>query len=264
MLIFAAKLSQESDMSNPENASVPATVSSPPLRTWDFLETTLVALIAYGVFTLTAQLALTYVLTMHGTRALSPAELQESWMEGRWQGVGTTAGALPAIAVLWIAVRMADRGFAEYLALKWPTRDELLRAFVIMGIVALAESFIAYSIDAKLPVTCSDLVVGGPGGLLILLIGGCIAAPVMEELLVRGFMFRGWSESFLGPIGAIVLTSAVWAMTHTQYDWFGRLEVFGIGLALGHFRWRSDSTWLAVMVHSAFNTVIFFMKGPYV
>ena len=76
MLIFAAKLSQESDMSNPENASVPATVSSPPLRTWDFLETTLVALIAYGVFTLTAQLALTYVLTMHGTRALSPAEFR--------------------------------------------------------------------------------------------------------------------------------------------------------------------------------------------
>jgi membrane protease YdiL (CAAX protease family) len=77
-------------------------------------------------------------------------------------------------------------------------------------------------------------------------------------------MFRGWSQSFLGPIGAIVLTSAVWAMNHTQYGWFGRLEVFVVGLVLGHFRWRSDSTWLTVMVHSATNTFLFFMMGPYV
>jgi len=113
-------------------------------------------------------------------------------------------------------------------------------------------------------VTTSDLVVGGTGGLLLLLIGGCIAAPIMEEFLVRGFMFRGWSQSFPGPIGAIVMTSAVWAMNHTQYDWFGRLEVFVMGLALGHFRWRGNSTWLTVMVHSALNTFIFFVKGPYV
>jgi len=76
-------------------------------------------------------------------------------------------------------------------------------------------------------------------------------------------MFRGWSESFLGPIGAIVLTSAVWAMNHTQYDLFGRLEIFVIGLALGHCRWRSNSTWLTVVVHSALNTFLLFVAGPY-
>jgi uncharacterized protein len=57
---------------------------------------------------------------------------------------------------------------------------------------------------------------------------------------------------------------AVWAMNHTQYDWFARLEIFGMGLALGHFRWRSNSTWLTVMVHSAINTFLFFTMGPYV
>jgi len=96
---------------------------------------------------------------------------------------------------------------------------------------------------------------------LIFLIGGCIAVPVMEEFVVRGFMFRGWSLSFLGPVGSIVVTSVLWAMIHTQYDWFQRFWIFVTGLALGHFRWRSNSTWLTVIVHSAINTAIFFAMG---
>jgi membrane protease YdiL (CAAX protease family) len=252
-------------MSNFENANARAPVSSSPLRTWDFFETTLVALIADGVFTLTAGFALTFMLSMHGgTSVLSPAEFRALWMEGRWLGASIVVATPPTIVVLWVAIRMAGRGFAEYLALNWPTRRELLRALGIMAIVLLAEGLVAYYVGAPTTVTDSDVVVRGPGGLLILLIGGCIAGPIVEEFVVRGFMFRGWSQSFLGPIGAIVLTSALWAMNHTQYDWFGRLEIFGMGLALGHFRWRSNSTWLTVMVHSAINTFLFFTMGPYV
>jgi uncharacterized protein len=50
-------------------------------------------------------------------------------------------------------------------------------------------------------------------------------------------------------------------MTHTQYDWFGRFWIFVTGLVLGHFRWRSNSTWLTVMVHSAINVLFFFSMG---
>jgi hypothetical protein len=93
------------------------------------------------------------------------------------------------------------------------------------------------------------------------LIGGCIAVPLMEEFVFRGFIFRGWSQSFLGPVGSIVLTSVLWAMIHTQYDWFGWFWIFVTGLALGHFRWRSNSTWLTVMIHSAINICVAFMMG---
>ena len=96
---------------------------------------------------------------------------------------------------------------------------------------------------------------------MVFLIGGCIAAPLMEEFVLRGFMFRGWSQSFLGPVGSIVLTSVLWGLIHIQYDWLGRFWIFVTGLALGHFRWRSNSTWLTVMVHSAMNTVILFAMG---
>ena len=63
MPTFAVKLQQKVDMSNFENANARAPASSPPLRTWDFLETTLVVLIADGVFILAGGYALAVMLS---------------------------------------------------------------------------------------------------------------------------------------------------------------------------------------------------------
>jgi membrane protease YdiL (CAAX protease family) len=144
--------------------------------------------------------------------------------------------------------------------LNWPSSGELLRALAITAILLLVES-LTISVVGTDETLAPYVSAKQAGGLLILLIGGCIAAPVMEEFVVRGFMFRGWLQSFLGPVGSIVVTSVLWAMIHTQYNWFGRFWIFVTGLVLGHFRWRSNSTWLTVMVHSAINIVLFFSMG---
>jgi membrane protease YdiL (CAAX protease family) len=251
-------------MSDLETAKSARPVSQQPSRTWDFMETLFVVLIADGVFVLTSGIALTVLIHARpGVASMSWAQLHALWSQGNMLGAGLIAGSPPTIAVLWIAIRQARRGFAEYLALNWPSPSEVLYAFAVMAIVLAVETAVSATVGRTAGQTAPYLVVKSTGGLFILMIGGCIAGPLMEEFVVRGFMFRGWSESFLGPIGAIVLTSAVWAMNHTQYDWFGQLEIFGMGLALGHFRWRSNSTWLTVMVHSAVNTFLFFTAGPY-
>jgi hypothetical protein len=111
MPTFAATLQQKVDMSNFESTNSRLPISSPPLRTWDFLETTLVVLIADGVFILTGGYALAVMLSMYGgTRALSPAEFRALWMEGRWLGASIIVATPPTIAVLWIAIRMAAEG----------------------------------------------------------------------------------------------------------------------------------------------------------
>jgi uncharacterized protein len=250
-------LPRKVDMSNLENTNSPVPVSPPPLRTWDFMETAFVCLIAYGVFTLTSGLALSSVLAMQGepwTWTWSPAQFQAD-------GAACIVACPLTIAVLWIAIRMAGRDFAEYLALNWPCSGELLRALGITAILLLAEGLALYVVGGEEVSPDAYVSAKQAGGFLIFLIGSCIAVPIMEEFVVRGFMFRGWSQSFLGPVGAILLTSVVWAMAHTQYDWFGRFWIFVVGLALGHFRWRSDSTWLTVMVHSAMNIFILFTAG---
>ncbi|QOZ38046.1 CPBP family intramembrane metalloprotease [Bradyrhizobium sp. CCBAU 53421] len=194
---------------------------------------------------------------------MSPAQFQDFAAQGRWFGPVIAVASPLTIAVLWIAIRKAGRGFAEYLALNWPSRSEVVRALVITAIILGAETMSEFLVGSENGTPDSFLIVKGPGGLLGLLIAVCIAVPIMEEFIFRGFTFRGWSESFLGPPGAIVLTSIAWAMIHTQYDWFGRFWIFVSGLALGHFRWRSNSTWLAVIAHSAMNVVSFLSTGPY-
>jgi membrane protease YdiL (CAAX protease family) len=217
-------------------------------KTWDFMETTLVALIAYAVFGLTAGIVMGILFAMQdGTEKLSSAQLQA--LQGTWYGAAVIISCPPTIAVLWVAIRMAGRDFAEYLALNWPSGGDVLRAFGAIAIVLVIQIPLWPSEQSANSVLTGSAAVG----LFVMLIGGCIAGPIMEEFVFRGFMFRGWSESFIGPIGTIVLTSALWGAYHTQYDWLQRTSIFGAGLVLCTFRWRSNSTWLTVIVHSAAN-----------
>jgi len=64
---------------------------------------------------------------------------------------------------------------------------------------------------------------------------------------------RGWSESSLRPVGAIILSSLAWTVLHLQYDWFFFGEVFSIGLLFGYLRYRTNSTWLTVVLHGLNN-----------
>ncbi len=55
------------------------------------------------------------------------------------------------------------------------------------------------------------------------------------------------------PVGAILLSSAVWTAMHLQYDLFFLAQVFSIGLLFGYLRYRSNSTWLTVILHGINN-----------
>ena len=192
-------------------------VSRSAPRTWDFWETMLVALLADGAFVLTGVVVVSIALAVGaGPRGYAPGELQALASQGRWYGVFLVSGTPPAIAVLWIAIRMAGREFGEYLALNWPAGGEIVRALAITTIYLSIEGFVLSKMSAAGYQADPTLIVGNAAGLLGWLIGGCLAGPLMEEFIVRGFLFRGWSESRLGPIGAIFLTSAVWALNHTQ------------------------------------------------
>ena len=82
-----------------------------------------------------------------------------------------------------------------------------------------------------------------------------VAAPVIEEILFRGFMFRGIASSPLGVTGAILMTAALWALLHVQYDWFGIGTIFLAGLFLGIVRARTRSTLLTTLLHALANLV---------
>jgi len=160
------------------------------------------------------------------------------------------------IAILMLAVRLVRASQAEYLALTVPQARDLR-----VGIVCIV-ALIAIS-DALLYVTGQPLVTPfqlqsystavAEGWLAPFLIAAVIVAPASEEIIFRGFLFRGWARSDRAAWPAIVVISVLWAALHVQYDWTGILQIFIIGLFLGWMRWRSGSLLLTILLHALFN-----------
>ena len=164
---------------------------------------------------------------------------------------------LPAVlAALWLAIRISRTPFADYLALRGTAWINFLIGAVALGVLVMGWDAVSRAAGREVaPGFMADVLQSAraDGALWLLVIAFCVAAPVTEELFARGFLYRGWSESSLGPFGAILLSSLVWTALHLQYDWFFFGEVFSIGLLLGYLRYRSNSTWLTIFVHGLNN-----------
>jgi membrane protease YdiL (CAAX protease family) len=164
---------------------------------------------------------------------------------------------LPAVlAALWIAIRFSRTPFADYLALRWPSWTNLLIGVAALFVLVMGWDLLSRATGREVaPGFMGEVLKSAraDGALWLLVIAFTVAAPITEEFFARGFLYRGWSESFLGPVGAIILSSVVWTALHLQYDWFFFGEVFSIGLLLGYLRYRSNSTWLTVIVHGLNN-----------
>jgi len=81
-----------------------------------------------------------------------------------------------------------------------------------------------------------------------------VGAPLFEEFFFRGFLFKGL-ESAIKPIATIVVTAAIWAAIHLQYDLFDISTVFVLGLLLGAARWRTGSILVPLAMHALANFV---------
>jgi uncharacterized protein len=164
---------------------------------------------------------------------------------------------LPAILLaLWIAIRGTRTPFADYLALRWTSWKNFLIGLVGLVIIIMGWDLMSRAIGHEVePGFMLDVLKSArnDGALWLLILALCVAAPVSEELLARGFLYRGWSESFLQVPGAIVLSSAVWTAMHMQYEWYFFGEVFCLGLWFGYLRYRSGSTWLTIVLHGLNN-----------
>jgi len=164
---------------------------------------------------------------------------------------------LPAVlAALWLAIRSSRTPFADYLALRGTSWINYLIGALALGVLIAGWDLLSRATGREITPGFMEEVLKSAradGALWLLMIAFCVAAPVSEELFARGFLYRGWSESFLRPAGAIVLSSLFWTALHLQYDWFFFGEVFSIGLLLGYLRYRYHSTWLTIFVHGLNN-----------
>jgi uncharacterized protein len=230
-------------------------------RSWGFLGTAIIALIAYCVQLLVALAAIMLLSAWHGVRVTASAK--QGWMD-----VAVTVACPFALAVLWLAIRIARQRFCEYLALRWPGWSELTRGVALTIAVVFALSLLASVFGQTSPPSELERYqsLKDDGWLATDVATFSVAWPIMQEFLVRGFVFRGWSQSFLGPAGTVVLTSLISGLLalatlpiaglaglEAPYNYFDVSEIVVFDLLFGYLRYRSGSTLLTALLSSAVN-----------
>ncbi len=100
---------------------------------------------------------------------------------------------------------------------------------------------------------------------ILLLIAVVFAAPIVEELIFRGFLLKGFSKTFMGVHGAIIITSALWAVIHMQYEMAYIVAIFFIGIVFGYARIKTNSLFIPMIMHGFMNLWsmlgLFYEKG---
>lgn len=83
-----------------------------------------------------------------------------------------------------------------------------------------------------------------------------VFAPILEELVFRGYLFNAWRNTRLGASGTILLTTVLFALLHVaQYSWLlvGYITVFSI--ILGVAREKTNSIVTPMVIHSLNNLI---------
>jgi uncharacterized protein len=163
---------------------------------------------------------------------------------------------LVVVAVVLIAVRLAHANLTDYLALVWPKLRQLLFAIAcLVLLIAASDGLLLLSGQSLVtPFQLQSYTTAvAEGWLPGMLFAAIVVAPAGEEILFRGFLFRGFVRPERLAWPGILATAVLFAAPHVQYDWVGILQIFVVGLFLGYMRWRSGSTVLTFVLHALFN-----------
>lgn len=243
------------DSLNPDRPPLIVTPADGASRVWKFWGTVLWGLLIF-VAMFAGQIGSAVFLVAHRGEAVDMASLAHVGRDPQAIALSVIAGLPATLAAVWLAIRVKGASFADYLALRWPSWKQLLLGAVGLILIVVAWETLSRAMGREAtPGFMTDLLKSGrdKGAAVALVFAFSVAAPVSEEVLARGFLYRGWSESFLRVPGAIILSSLVWTLVHLQYDAYFLAEVFSIGLWFGYMRYRGQSLWLTIVLHALNN-----------
>lgn len=240
------------DSLNPDH---PPLKIAPQPHPWKFWGTTLWGVAAFVAMFVGQIGAVVYLVWDRGD-LLTLASMQRVGQEPAALSLSVTLGLPATFAVVWLAIRVKGMSLVDYLALRWPSWRQLLLGALGLIVIVVAWETISRALGREAtPGFMTELLKSGrdKGAALMLLFAFSFAAPMSEELIARGLLYRGWSESFLRVPGAILLSSLVWTTVHLQYDLYFLAEVFSIGVWFGYMRYRGQSLWLTIALHALNN-----------
>jgi membrane protease YdiL (CAAX protease family) len=191
------------------------------------------------------------LLTIHRGQKMNAVDISSN---GLGLSLATLCSLPVTLGLCWLFARLqAKRQVGEYLGLKRAGWRYYAWGFAgIAGILLLWTGMVHLF---KLPETPPFVIESYRTAEIfpLLWFAVIIAAPIMEELLFRGFFFQGLFRSRAGASGAILIPSVIWALMHVQYGIHEIALIFVGGLLLGTLRLKSGSVLPGMAVHAVYN-----------
>jgi len=171
------------------------------------------------------------------------------------------------LVVLTVAMALPVPLLAHRAGLRWsrlfgatPTRRELRLALVAVPVavftmasallVYIPLSYVAPRFVTRMLLDNAAFDVHTVAQWLLLMLGGVLLAPVLEELLFRGILMQRWSYRW-GTRTGVLASSAAFAVLHGE--WLGHF-VFGVAMSLLYLRTRK--LWLPIAAHALNNFAV--------
>lgn len=165
--------------------------------------------------------------------------------------VASIMSGLVGTAFIGVFIRRRGISIHHYLNLKRTPLWSFLSWNILMYLFLIFAGSLARYLSQK-----SDYLertLNAVASVPLLYLAVVVVAPLFEEILFRGFLFKGLEASKLGPWGTIFFTSLIWAIIHLQYSLFFMGIIFVLGILLGVARYKSQSLWVPLSMHALNN-----------
>lgn len=160
---------------------------------------------------------------------------------------------IPVAATYFFAVKQRNRsGITEGMSFK----PFSLTIFTVGFAVIFCMGFLTELFDYFVPPTDSfiRLIENVIGLDAFSVIAAVVAAPILEELLMRGIILDGFLKRY-SPAKSILWSAVIFGVFHLN-PWQA-VGAFAIGLLLGWLYWKTKSLTLCILLHAANNATAF-------
>ena len=228
----------------------------------DLLDALFVVVFAVGAFIFCSIVASAILSFVYRSQHLSSEALNKAFSSNAFLQVPTEAAAY-ALLIGFMASLVWSRhktGLLQAVGWNAPDRKRALQALAAGAGLAffsdVAEVLLQRWTPRSLPI--NEFFRDRPSACLLAAFG-VLVAPLMEELIFRGFLYPALARlTRVGP--AVVITAGGFALLHgTQlgYAWAPLLVLLIVGLVLTVARVVTRSVAVCVLMHMAYNLTLF-------
>jgi len=167
--------------------------------------------------------------------------------------ISTIIIGLPVITYLWFK----GLSITEHVRLNKISSNTFISIFLIsIGFIIIIDELdrIIYSLFGApeyLQEIIDQLKITSIYSGFIIIVTTAIIAPLVEEMLFRGYLQKVLEESWKDITKAILVTSLFFALIHLNPYWI--VQIYLLGMLLGYLSWRTNSIIPGIILHGLNN-----------